>query len=121
MGEYKVERLIPPDTRISGKILVTASGIVFEPKHKNEEKLEIAVDKIRDVRFATEKEISAFRIVFEGVINAVLNPRIHKLLLIDFEDKFGIIQHLTFEGGDEIVNAERGLYAMRKAEKLKGE
>jgi hypothetical protein len=43
------------------------------------------------------------------------------ILLIDVEDEFGIIQHLTFEGDNDIKYAEEELYDIRKTRKLKGE
>jgi hypothetical protein len=119
LREYKVERLVPPKSKISGKLLAFEGKVVFEPHRGSEGRVEIPVAKIRDVRFATEKEVSALRVLLLKPVLGVLWKKKHKMLLMDFEDKFGIIQHLTFEGGKDIENAEKELYELRKAEKLK--
>jgi hypothetical protein len=117
--EYGVERLIPPKTKISGKLFAIENKVVFETYGKREVRLEIPVAKIKDVRFATEKEISALRVLLLKPVLGVLWKKKHKMLRIDFEDEFGIIQHLTFEGDKDIEHAEKELYELRKAERLK--
>ena len=121
MREYWVKRLIPPKTKVSGKLLAIENKVVFETYGEHEGRLEIPVAKVKDVRFATEKDVSALRVWLLGPAGGVFWKKKHKMLLIDFEDEFGIIQHLTFEGGNDLENAEKELYDMRKAEKLKGE
>ena len=121
MREYWVERLVPPKTKISGKLLVIENKVVFETYGEHEGRLEIPVAKIKDVRFATEKDISALRVWLVGAVFGTLWKKEHKILLIDFEDEFGLVQHLTFEGKNDFENAEQELYDIRKAEKLEGE
>jgi hypothetical protein len=121
LREYWVKRLIPPKTKVSGKLLAIENKVVFETYGEHEGRLEIPVAKVKDVRFATEKDVSALRVWLLGPAFGVFWKKKHKILLIDFEDEFGIIQHLTFEGGNDLENAEKELYDMRKAEKLKGE
>ena len=94
--------------------------VVFEPYRGSEGRVEIPVAKIRDVRFATEKEVRALRVLLMKPVLGKKKKKKHKMLLIDFEDEFGIMQHLTFEGGKDIEHAEKELYDLRKAEKLKG-
>jgi len=121
MREYWVERLITSKEKISGKLLAIGNKIVFQTYGEHEGKMEIPIAKIKDVRFATEKDISALRVWLVGPVFGTLWKKKHRILLIDFEDEFGIIQHLTFEGRNDIENAEKELYDMRKAEKLKAE
>jgi len=121
MREYWVERLIPPNTKISGKLLAIENKVVFETYYEHEGRLEIPVAKIKDVRFATEKDISALRVWLVGPVFGVFWKKTHRILLIDFEDEFGIIRHLTFEGKDDFENVEKELYELRKAEMLMGE
>jgi len=121
LGEYWVERLVATKDTVSGKLIATKNKVIFETYGEHEGKLEIPVAKIRDVRFATEKDISALRVWLVGPVFGGLWKKKHNILLVDFEDEFGIIQHLTFEGRSDIVNAEKELYDMRKAEKLKDE
>jgi hypothetical protein len=121
LREYRIERLIPPETKVSGKLFAIENKVFFETYGENEGRLEIPVAKIEDVKFATEKDISALRVWLVGPVFGVFWKKKHNILLIDFEDEFGIMQHLTFEGGKDIENAEKELYDMRKAEKLKGE
>jgi hypothetical protein len=56
--------------------------------------------KIKDVRFTTEKEISALRVWLLGPKWATLLKKKRHLLTIDDEDETGIIQHPFFEGDD---------------------
>jgi hypothetical protein len=70
--------------------------------------------KIKDVRFATEKDIDALRVAFFGIVTGIFWKKKHNILLIDFEDEYGIIQHLTFEGDNDIEYAENELYDIRK-------
>ena len=121
MREYWVERLITAKETISGKLFALKNKIVFETYGEHEGRLEIPVAKIKDVRFATEKDISALRVWLVGPVLGTFWKKRHNILLIDFLDDFEIIQHLAFEGRNDIVNAEKELYEMRKAEKLKRE
>jgi hypothetical protein len=82
-------------------------------------KIEILIDKIKDARFATEEDISALRVWLVGPVLGTLWRERHKILVIDFEDEFGIVQHLAFEGND-MEEAIEELYEIRKAGKLKG-
>ena len=120
MNEYWVERLISSKTKVSGKLFAIENKVVFETYGEHEGRLEIPIAQIKDVRFATEKDISALRVWLVGPVFGTLWKKKQRILLIDFEDEFGIIQHLTFEGRKDIENAEKELYEMRKAEKLKG-
>ena len=51
---------------IKGKMLLFPEKVVFEPKevYLKDRKMEFALSKIKDVRFSTEKEISALRVFF---------------------------------------------------------
>jgi hypothetical protein len=119
MSEYNVKRLIPPEFEIKGKLLPNKNKVVFEPDEEYAERIEIPIDKIKDVRFATEKDISALRVWLVGPVLGALWKKEHRILVIDVEDEYGIVQHLTFEGDNEIVDAERELYDIRKADKLR--
>lgn len=56
---YNVKRLISEyEIEIEGKLLLSPDEIVFEPTDENAEKIEIPTTKIKDARFATEKEIA---------------------------------------------------------------
>ena len=121
MGEYWVERIIASKDTISGKLIVVEDKVVFETYGEHEGKLEIPISKINDARFATEKDISALRVWLVGPVLGTFWKKKHNILLIDFEDEFGILQHLAFEGRNDLENAERELYEMRKALKLKKE
>ena len=121
MSEYNVKRLVSPEIEIEGKLLPYQDKVVFEPDEEYAEKIVIPVTKIKDVRFATEKDISALRVWLVGPIWGTLWKKKHRILLIDVEDEYGIIQHLTFEGDNDIQDAEKELYDIRKARKLKGE
>ena len=83
------------------------------------EKIEILIDKIKDVRLATEEDISALRVWLVGPVLGTALTEKHKILIIDFEDEFGIVQHSTFEAKD-IEDAVEELYEIRKARKLEG-
>lgn len=120
MTEYNVKRLIS-GSEIDGKLLLYPSEVIFEPKEEYAEKAEIPVTRIKDVRFATEKDISALRVWLVGPVWGTLWKKKHRILVIDVEDEYGIIQHLTFEGDNDIQDAEKELYDIRKARKLKGE
>lgn len=82
-------------------------------------RIEILVDKIKDARFATEEDMNALRVWLVGPVLGTLWTEKHKILVIDFEDEFGIVQHLAFEGND-VDEAIEELYEIRKARKLEG-
>lgn len=101
---------------IKGKLLLSAEKVVFEPKevYLKHKKLEMELSKIKDVRFTTEKEISALRVGLIGVtfgalagatLGALVKKK-HHLLTIDFEDETGILQHPIFEGSDMNIALE---------------
>jgi hypothetical protein len=113
--EYWVERLITSKETVSGKLFAVKDKVVFETYGEHEGRLDIPIEKVRDVRFATEKDISALRVWLVGPVLGAFWKKKHYILLIDFEDEFGIIQHLAFEGRSDIENAESELYDMRKA------
>jgi hypothetical protein len=113
-SEYDVKYLSSDE--IKGKLLFYPDKIVFEPKEEYEEKIVVPIPKIRDVRFTTEKDISALDVFLLGPTLGVLAKHQHKMITIDYDDEFGIIQHLTFEGGD-MEEAYEELYEIRKAEK----
>jgi len=120
LGEYEVTLLLPPDFKTRGKLLARKDKLVFEPD-QYAEKIEIPVNKIKDVRYATEKDISALRVWLVGPVLGTFWKEKHRILLIDFEDDQGIVQHLTFEGHEDIREAERELYDIRKAKKTEGQ
>lgn len=112
-SEYDVKYFSPLE--IKGKLLLYPDKIVFKPKEEYAEKIVVPVYKIKDVRFTTEKDISALDVFLLGAV-AVLTGKKHKMITIDYDDEFGIMQHLTFEGDDmEVAFGE--LYEIRKAEK----
>ena len=100
---------------INGKMKLFPEKVVFEPKevYFKDRKMEFKLSKIKDVRFATEKEISALRVLLLGVLDAVIFKKKHNMLTIDYEDEFGIIQHLIFEG-DDMETAIAELNEIRK-------
>ena len=87
---------------IKGKMLLFPEKVVFEPKevYFKDRKIELMLSKIKDVRFSTEKEISALRVFLLGATLGSLFKKKHNFLTIDYEDEFGIIQHPIFEGDD---------------------
>jgi hypothetical protein len=87
---------------IKGKLLLSPAKVVFEPKevYFKDKKMEIKLSKIKDVRFSTEKEISALRVWLLGATLGALLKKKHNMLTIDFEDETGIMQHPIFEGAD---------------------
>jgi hypothetical protein len=117
--EYWVERIISSKETISGKLFSVDNKVVFETYGEHEGRLEIPIVKIKDVRFATEKDISALRVWLVGPVLGAFWKKKHNILLIDYEDEFEIIQHLAFEGRNDLENAEKELYQIRKTEKLK--
>ncbi len=121
MNEYLVERIIGSKDTISGKLFSIDDKVVFETYGEHEGRIEISVAKVKDVRFATEKDIIALRVWLVGPVLGTFWKKKRYILLVDFEDDFGIIQHLAFEGRNDLENAERELYDMRKTEKLKQE
>ena len=121
LREYWVERLVTSKETISGKLFSIDGKVVFETYGEHEGIIEISVAKVKDVRFATEKDINALRVWLVGPVLGAFWKKKHNILLIDFEDDFGILQHLAFEGRKDLENAEREFYDMRKAEKLKQE
>jgi hypothetical protein len=116
--EYWVERIVSSKETISGKLFSVDNKVVFETYGEHEGRLEIPIVKIKDVRFATEKDISALRVWLVGPVLGTFWKKKLNILLIDYEDEFEIIQHLAFEGRNEIENAEKELYQLRKTEKL---
>jgi hypothetical protein len=120
MSEYDVKRLIPPEFEIKGRLLLHKEKVVFEPDEEYAERVEISVNKIKDVRLATEKDISALRVWLVGPVFGALWKKEHRILVIDVEDEYGIVEHLTFEGDNYIGDAERELYDIRKAGRLRG-
>ena len=113
-----VERLIPHEFKIPGRLLTidTEQKVVFAPNGKHEKTLDIPVAKIKWVKFTNEKNISAARVFFVGPVFGTAWKEKHNILQIDFEDEFGTIQHLAFEGHDDLENAEKELEEMRKTE-----
>jgi hypothetical protein len=101
-----------------GMLLLYPDKVVFSPEEDYDEKIEIPISKIVDVRFATEKDISALRVWLVGPVLGTLWKKHHKMLTIDVADEFGIIQHFVFEGEgvEEIVDE---LYDIRKRRKMK--
>jgi hypothetical protein len=116
--EYWIERIISSKETISGKLFSIDNKVVFETYGEHEGRLEISIAKIKDVRFTTEKDVSALRVWLVVPVLGTFWKKKRNILLIDFEDEFGIVQHLAFEGPDDIENAEKELYQMRKTEKL---
>lgn len=118
LGAYLVERLIPHEFKIPGRLLTidTEQKVVFAPNGKHEKTLDIPVAKIKWVKFTNEKNISAARVFFVGPVFGTAWKEKHNILQIDFEDEFGTIQHLAFEGHDDLENAEKELEEMRKTE-----
>jgi hypothetical protein len=114
MNEYNVEVLTSAGG-IRGKLSLSPDKLVFEPDWlSHSETKEIPVAKIKDVRFATEKDISALRVWLVGPVFGTLWKETHRIILVDFEDKSGIIRHAIFKGGDNIEEAEQQLYTMMK-------
>ena len=96
--------------------MLSAEKVVFEPKevYFKDKKIEIAVSRIKDVRFTTEKDISALRVWLLGATLGILNPVKRNMLTIDYEGESGIIEHLIFEGKD-VETALEELNEFRKA------
>ena len=93
---------------INGKLQLFSEKVVFEPKEvyfKNK-KMEILLSKIKDVRFTAEKEITGLRVWILGPTLGALMKKKHNMLTVDYEDEFGIIQHLIFEGPDMEIAIE---------------
>jgi hypothetical protein len=114
VSEYDVKYL--SRLEINGKLLLYPDKVVFSPEEEYAEKIEIPVAKITDARFATKNDISALRVWLVGPVLGTLWKKQHKILVIDFNDEFGIIQHLTFEG-EYMEEAIEELYDIRKRKK----
>ena len=114
--EYDVKSPSFYSFQISGKLMLSAEKVVFEPKevYFKDKKIEIAVSRIKDVRFTTEKDISALRVWLLGATLGILNPVKRNMLTIDYEGESGIIEHLIFEGKD-VETALEELNEFRKA------
>ena len=93
---------------IGGKLLLLSDKIVFEPKevYFEDKKMELLLEKIKDVRFTTEKEITGLRVWLLGPTLGAFMKKKNKMLTIDYEDEFGIIQHHIFEGPDMEIAIE---------------
>ena len=116
--EYDVAHLDNYGNSTKGKLMLFSDRVVFEPTEEDEaEKIEIPVPKIRDARFATEKDISALRVFLLGPTLGVFLKKQHKLLIVDCEDELGIIKHLAFEG-EWMEEAVENLYDIRRKEKM---
>ena len=100
---------------IKGKMLLFPEKVVFEPKevYFKDRKMELALSRIKDVRFYTEKEISALRVFLLGATLGSLFKKEHNMITIDYEDEFGIILHPIFEG-DDMETAIAELNELRK-------
>ena len=94
--------------KIDGKLMLLSEKVVFKPKevYFKDKKMELFLEKIKDVRFTTEKEITGLRVWLLGPTLGALMKKKHNLLTIDYEDDFGIIQHLIFEGPDMEIAIE---------------
>ena len=105
---------------IKGKMLLFPEKVVFEPKevYFKDRKMEFALSKIKDVRFSTDKEISALRVLLLGATLGTLLKKKHNKITIDYEDELGIIQHPIFEG-DDMETAIAELNEKRKKAKRK--
>jgi hypothetical protein len=116
VSEYDVKYLGQYEAK--GILLLYPERVVFSPEEDYDEKIEIPVAKIVDARFATEKDISALRVWLVGPVLGILWKKHHKMLTIDADDEFGIIQHFVFEGEgvEEIVEE---LYDIRKRSKMR--
>ncbi len=108
--EFDVKCLSLDSFEIKGTLMLFPEKVVFEPEevYFKDKKIEIDISKIKDVRFTTEKEISALRVGLIGVtlgalagatLGALLKKK-HNMLTIDYDDDSGIIQHLIFESKD---------------------
>ena len=106
---------------IKGKLMLFPEKVVFEPKevYFKDKKLEMELSKIKDVRYTTEKEISALRVWLLGTTLAALLKKKHHMLTIDYEDESGILQHLIFEGKN-MKKAIEELNEIRRASIHKG-
>lgn len=82
--------------------------VVFESRKVN---MEIPLDRIKDHKILTEKEIRARRVLLTGLIGLAWKKK-HKMLVIDFEDQLGNIQSPVFEP-DKIDKIAGGLYNLR--------
>ena len=111
--EFDVKYLV--SLEIKGKMHLFPEKVVFEPKevYFKDRKMEFALSKIKDVRFSTEKEISALRVFLLGATLSLLFKKKHNMITIDYEDEFGIIQHPIFEG-DDMETAIEELNEIRK-------
>src|SRR5271157_3328798 len=113
--EYDLKYLGQYETK--GMLQLYPNRVVYSPEEDYDEKIEIPIAKITDVRFATENDISALRVWLVGPVLGTLWKKQHKMLTIDVEDEVGIIQHFVFEGdGAEEIIAE--LYDIRKRRKM---
>lgn len=113
-SEYDVKYLGQYETK--GTLLLYPDKVVFSPEEDYYEKIEIPVAKITDARFATENDISALRVWLVGPVLGTVWKKHHKLLTIDVEDEFEIIQHFVFEG-DGVEEIVEELYDIRKRRK----
>jgi hypothetical protein len=114
-GHKRFNATLLGSVEVKGSLLLFPEKIAFEPEevYFRDKKLEIAVSKIKDVRFATDNDISALRVFLLGAPLGVLLKKKHKMLTIDFDDEFGITQHPVFEGDDMEV-ALKELFEIRR-------
>jgi hypothetical protein len=98
---------------IEGKLLLYPKKLIFKPDEEYAEQFEIKLPQINDVRFTTKKEISALRVFLFGVVAGALWKKENRMLTVDFEDEFGMVQSAIFRGEgmdiamDEIYNLRR--------------
>jgi hypothetical protein len=118
LKRFNVKHLGSAETE--GRLLVFNEKIVFEPKDLtfSYRRLEMEVGKIKDVRFTTEKEVSALRVFLLGPTLGVLFKSQHHMLTIDYEDELGITQHPIFEDAD-MESAIEEINEIRRNAKLK--
>ena len=100
-----------------GTLSLHPDKVAFLPEMDYLGKIEIPVAKITDARFATEKDVSALRVWLVGPVLGTLWKQYHKMLTIDAEDEFGIIQHFVFEG-DKVEEIMDELYEIRKRKRM---
>ena len=119
-SEYNVEYV--GSVEIKGKLYLYSSKIVFEPKDEFAERIVIPISRVRDAKFASNKDTGALWAWLAPLVVAPILKRLTRseILVLDFEDELGIVQHLAFAGEDDLEDTVEELYEIRKTSKLEG-
>jgi hypothetical protein len=120
--DYRVKHLTIRDKTFlqeKGHLSIYDDKVVYNAEqYIDKHSLAIPIDKIEDVHYITDKEITAFRVFMIGFWGVLFKKK-RDALTIDFKDDYDIMQHETFQTLDrsDIQEIQQRLYEKRKARK----